>query len=98
MYTARRANLLIVETIDKLVNQAEEYNQSRICDIARAVTRYLLQSTFDLLQLAYVLTPLGRREEQSQLVASLHRADFGPVAPPDDQEIAPWRESTEKLE
>jgi hypothetical protein len=60
--------------------------------------KYLLQSTFDLPQLAYVLTPSRRKEAQSQLVAAGRNADFGPVGPPDDQKIARWREPTEELE
>jgi hypothetical protein len=32
------------------------------------------------------------------LVAARRSADFGPVAPPDNQEIAQWREPTEELE
>jgi hypothetical protein len=97
-----RADLVIVEAVMKLVNSAEQWYEPGISDIclaaARGVTKYLLESAFDLRQLAYVLSPTGKNEARPQLVAMQCTSHLGPMRLPDDEEIARSREPSGELE
>ena len=70
-----RAFSLISEAMQTLRQYAEQCTNDEVSECygtsVQIVTAYLLQSTYDLPQLAYVLTPRGRKHAQSQLVTGV---------------------------
>jgi hypothetical protein len=71
---------LIVEAVTKLVNSAKQCCKPGISDIylaaARSATKYLLESTFALPQLAHILSP--SREKRGMLPTGGDATQFSP--------------------
>jgi hypothetical protein len=82
-----RAYPLIREAVQVLDRSAQECSVEGLSDVYRiasqVVASYLLQSTYDLVQLAYVLTPQGRKEARRQLMGGMH--DVGTAGRPSDE-------------